>query len=151
MCKHGLLLCSRYYVDGLTRHTIYVIKETKSKTQVILHIRSGTMSRFSGKCDFCDEIEIFGLDMILKSKVYVGSNDTPLELKTLEDCIPYYPYVVSGSFTNKDIGGVIHLTEKSCVDIEEERYGHMSIHDYYRSELKSEMEKHKCYSSTMRI
>lgn len=99
------------------------------------------MSRFSGKCDFCDQIEIFGLDMILKSKVYVGNSDIPLELKSLEDCIPYYPYVVSASFTDKEIGGVIYLTAKSWVDIEEERYGYMRMHDYYRNELKKVIEK----------
>lgn len=99
------------------------------------------MSRFSGKCDFCDEIEILGLDKILMSNVYVGDSTSPLELKTLEDCIPYYPYVVSCSFTNKESGGVIHLTEKSWVDIEEEKYGHMKIHEYYRDALKKEMQR----------
>lgn len=38
------------------------------------------MSRFSGKCDFCDEIEIFGLDHILNSDVYVGDSKQPLRL-----------------------------------------------------------------------
>jgi hypothetical protein len=30
------------------------------------------MSKYSGKCDFWDEIEIFGLEKILKSKIYLG-------------------------------------------------------------------------------
>lgn len=102
------------------------------------------MSRFSGKCDFFDKIEIFGLENILKSKVYIGSEKEPLVLKNRKDCIPYYPYVIVSSFSTNGIG-TFRLTSKSWVDIEEERYGHMSIHDYYRSELKKEMEK-SCHS-----
>lgn len=55
------------------------------------------MSRFSGKCDFCDEIEIVGLDKILNAEVYVGDNKEPLKLNCLADCIPYYPYAISVS------------------------------------------------------
>lgn len=98
------------------------------------------MSKFSGKCDFCDEIDIFGLENILKSKVYVGSSDVPLVLRDRKDCIPYYPYIVCASFTTNGVGTII-LSERSWVDIEEERYEHMTIHDRYRNELKKEMEK----------
>lgn len=38
------------------------------------------MSRFSGKCDFCDEIETVGLDKILNAEVYVGDSKEPLNL-----------------------------------------------------------------------
>lgn len=100
------------------------------------------MSRFSGKCDFCDEIEIFGLDHILNSKVYIGSNDEPLKLTCLADCIPYYPYVVSSSaHDNVNNKSIIHLTEKSWVDIEEDRYGHFAMHDFYRKALQEELEQ----------
>lgn len=98
------------------------------------------MSKFSGKCDFCDEIDIFGLENILKSKVYIGSSDIPLVLRNRKDCIPYYPYIVVGSVTEHGIG-TIRLSNRSWVDIEEERYGHMTMHDHYRNELKKEMEK----------
>lgn len=42
------------------------------------------MSRFSGKCDLCDEIEIFGLERILNSDVYVGDTGTSDFTTTIE-------------------------------------------------------------------
>lgn len=100
------------------------------------------MSGFSGKCDFFDEIDIFGLDHILNSEVYVGNSREPLELHCLADCVPYYPYVISSSYMdNVAKKGVIHLTDKSWVDIEAKRYGEMAIHQYYRDKLRHEMEK----------
>lgn len=100
------------------------------------------MSKFSGKCDFCDTIAIHGLDHVLRCDVYVGSSDTPLPLKTLADCVPYYPYVVSMAWhDNVKDRGMIRLTEKSWVDIEEERYGHMGSHDLYRRMLAEEISK----------
>lgn len=101
------------------------------------------MSRFSGKCDFCDQIVISGLDHILNSKVYVGDSQEPLELHCLADCVPYYPYVVSMSYMdNTDkTKGVIRLTDRSWVDIEAERYGEMGMHKYYREWLCLELEK----------
>lgn len=98
------------------------------------------MSRFSGKCDFCDVIEICGLDFILNCEVFVGTER--IELKTLKDCVPYYPHIVMSSYTDhKRCTGVILLSERSWVDMEEERYGHGSWHDWYRAELRREIEK----------
>lgn len=97
------------------------------------------MSRFSGKCDFCDEIDIFGLDNILKSKVFVGPSKEPLKLTCRKDCVPYYPYVVVASSSNNGVG-VFFLTAKSWVDIEEEKYGKHPIFDCYREQLKEEIE-----------
>lgn len=100
------------------------------------------MSRFSGKCDFCDEIEIWGLEHILNSDVYIGRSTEPLRLTCLADCVPYYPYVVSAAaHDHVKNRGMIHLTGKSWVDIEEERYGHFRIHDYYRQALQEELDK----------
>lgn len=96
------------------------------------------MSRFSGKCDFCDEIEIVGLDEILNAEVYVGDSKEPLKLTCLADCIPYYPYVISVS-SHTDGKLYIRLTSKSWVDISEDRYGHMRMHDYYRKVLEEEL------------
>ena len=98
------------------------------------------MSKFSGKCDFCDEIEIFGLEHILNSEVYVGDNKEPLKLTCLADCVPYFPHLVCLSHhdTKKNCGH-IWLTEKSWVDIEAERYGEHQIHEYYREELRKEL------------
>ena len=101
------------------------------------------MSRFSGKCDFYDSIRIFGLDYILNCDVYVGRSCEPLTLRCEADCIPYYPHLVSISLTGKDTGrGYIRLTKRSWVDIEEERYGHISAHDHYRRVLQEELDKH---------
>ena len=97
------------------------------------------LSKFSGKCDFYDEIEIFGLENILNSKVYVGDNKEPLNLTCRKDCIPYYPYVVTASAKTNGVG-TIFLTEKSWVDIESERYGEFGCHNYYRELLKKELE-----------
>jgi hypothetical protein len=98
------------------------------------------MSRFSGKCDFYDEIEIFGLENILKSKVFVGPSKEPLKLTSRRDCIPYYPYVVMASYYNDGVG-CLFLTAKSWVDIEEERYGKSHpLFDIYREMLKEELE-----------
>lgn len=98
------------------------------------------MSRFSGKCDFCDEIEIFGLEHILNSEVYVGNSKEPLKLTCLADCVPYYPHIVSIAYhDNMNNRSCIRLTEKSWVDIEAERYGEHQIHEYYREELHKEL------------
>ena len=100
------------------------------------------MSKFSGKCDFRDEIAIHGLDHILRCDVYVGRSTTPLRLTCLADCVPYYPYVVSSAGHDNAKGhGVIRLTEKSWVDIEEDRYGRHPSYDYYRQALAEELAK----------
>lgn len=97
------------------------------------------MSRFSGKFDFCDKIDIQGLDRILRCDVYCKGQR--LELKTRRDCIPYYPHIPCLCWWDNERGrGTIHLSEKSWVDIEEERYGHMKTHDFYREALRKEME-----------
>lgn len=100
------------------------------------------MSRFSGKCDFYDEICIFGLEKILAGKVYVGNSKVPLKLESIKDCVPYFSYVACWLSSN-DKGVSIGLTEKSWVDMEEERYGKMAIHNYYRQLLAEELEKYK--------
>lgn len=89
-----------------------------------------------GYIDGSIDNEIYNLDKLLD----ILKNDEPLVLKSRKDCIPYYPYVIGASFTTNGIG-TIRLSSKSWVDIEEERYGHMSIHDYYRNELKKELEE----------
>jgi len=97
------------------------------------------LSKFSGKCDFYDEIEIFGLENILNSKIYIGDSKEPLKLTCRKDCIPYYPYVVTASAKTNGVG-TIFLTEKSWVDIEAERYGGYPFHNHDRELLKKELE-----------
>ena len=100
------------------------------------------MSIFSGKCDFCDEIEIWGLDHILNCDIYVGDSGEPLKLTCLADCVPYYPYVTAVAAHDKVKNkGYIRLTEKSWVDLEEERCGHHAVFDMYRQYLREEIER----------
>lgn len=98
------------------------------------------MSEFSGKCDFCDTIGIFGLDYIKNSKIYL--NGKLLELKTIEDCIPYYTHTISCSIGDKT-GAVIYLSSYSWLREERNIYGIMSYHNYFRKELNEELEKFK--------
>lgn len=98
------------------------------------------MSKFSGKCDFYDEIEIMGLERIMNSSVYVGDSEEPLNLTCLADCVPYYPHIVCIAYhDNVNSCSYIRLSEKSWVDIEIERYGKFRIHDYYKEELRKEL------------
>lgn len=100
------------------------------------------MSRFSGRCDFCDEIEIFGLDFILNSKVYLGDSRTPLDLNSLADCIPYYPYVVaSGGYNIKDGYGTLYLAAESEV-VRRAKYDPEGA-DRYRKLLEEEIQRSK--------
>ena len=75
---------------------------------------------YSGKCDFYDYIEIHqDKDSILNAKIYVGDSNTPLEVHSMVDLIPYYPYIISvGAHNGKD--HFIRLTSKPYTDIEEE-------------------------------
>lgn len=80
------------------------------------------MSKFSGKCDFADHIEIVGLENTLKSTVFIGNigNEKKLELHEYRDLIPYFPHLISVAGISKVGNSVIHLTTKSYVDIREE-------------------------------
>lgn len=79
------------------------------------------MSMYSGKCDLYDTIEVFGEDYILKSKIYIGSNDKPLNFNNIRDLIPYYPHIICTSSGDKT-SSIIHLTTESFVDIEEREF-----------------------------
>lgn len=80
------------------------------------------MSNFSGKCDFADEVDIFGFNTIKNSEVYV-SNVGPLKIESQKDLIPYYPYIVGMSYhDNVKKTGVINLSSRSFNDSEEERH-----------------------------
>lgn len=85
------------------------------------------MSRFSGKCDFYDVIEIhkYTLEELKNNvKIYVGiGNDKEIKIEKMSDLIPYYPYLISvGSYDNVERKSVIHLSNRSYVDIEERDY-----------------------------
>ena len=79
-----------------------------------------SISKYSGKCDFCDHCEIYGIDKILNNAVIYLYNCpiVPLETKTLHDIIPFYPYLISYA-TGIDGKHVIHLANESFVTTEE--------------------------------
>ena len=85
------------------------------------------MSRFSGKCDFYDFLEIRGIlnneknfeDFKKKSVVYV--NDVPLKFDNIKDLMPYYTHIIGIQFSDSE-RTVVHLSSKSWLEIEDERY-----------------------------
>ena len=76
------------------------------------------MSRFSGKCDFYDHIEIFGEEKVKNARIYIGNSQQPLNFNKMEDLIPYYPYIISIAAGDKN-GEMIRLTSESYIDIME--------------------------------
>lgn len=101
------------------------------------------MSKFSGKCDFYDIIEMYGLDRILAARVCIANTDEELQLNCRADCIKYYPHIVMYSSCNNEGNDCFCLSEKSWVDMEEERYGLHPYYDTYRELLKKEIEKYE--------
>lgn len=102
------------------------------------------MSKFSGRCDLADVIDICGgFEKFKKvtSVIYVGESDVPVKCEKIQDIIPYYPYIITSSISQNG-KNVYWLSSKSWVDIEEKLYGHHTIHDCYREELKKEIEKY---------
>lgn len=80
------------------------------------------MSKYSGKCDFFDTIEIQEWDSIKNAKIYHNSIG-PLAVKEKKDLIPVYPYIVGAMTSSKDGANerktTIYLSNKSYVDTEE--------------------------------
>lgn len=74
------------------------------------------MSCYSGKCDFCDVIEIHGIESIMNSKIYV--KDKELKVSDPKEFIPYYPYLVSMMSWEND-HGTIWLSNESYVETQE--------------------------------
>lgn len=95
-----------------------------------------SISRYSGKCDWCDVLEIHGYTIEeLQSNViiYVGNNREPLLIKKMSDMIPYYPHLVSSAcFDNKERKSVIHLSSESFVDREEREVLEWRLKDLLR-------------------
>lgn len=85
--------------------------------------RGEYMSKWSGKCDFADSLEIHNYtleDFQNKVTIYIGNSTEPLHIEKMEDLIPYYPHLISMAWYNNLKGkSVIHLTSESYVDIEE--------------------------------
>lgn len=95
------------------------------------------MSKFCGKCDFADSIEIRGVDKILEAEIYVGNKK--LEAETYKDLIPYLAYIV-GIMASSDGRMYIRLSRESYVDTEEKdtlnRYLKDALRIYNRCKRK---------------
>lgn len=80
------------------------------------------MSKYSGKCDLADVLEIYKYtleEIKEKVRIYVGASKKPLHIEKESDLIPYYPYVVVSSYSSEDRSADLHLTDESWVDREE--------------------------------
>ncbi len=109
------------------------------------------MSRFSGKCDFYDSLCIYGDGDIQKgfeyyknAHIYIGDKEHPLKFTTLEELVPYFPYVItSGGFDNTNgANTTVFLTEKSWVEMNKDTMSESS-YKYYTKTLKNEIKKYK--------
>lgn len=89
------------------------------------------MSKYSGKCDFYDYIEIHSLNKVLASNIYIGDNPVPLRISSQEDCIPYYAHLVILSGTTYGIGNVV-LSSESYIDTEEKEHLNWILRDALR-------------------
>lgn len=95
------------------------------------------MSKFSGKCDFYDIIEMYGLDRILAARVCIVNADEELQLNCRADCVPYYPYIVMYSSHSNEGRDFFCLSEKSWIDMKAESY------EAYKELLRKEIEKYE--------
>lgn len=69
------------------------------------------MSRYSGRCDLYDTIQIQGgFDNIKNYTIYVNNESKPLKINTIKDLEPYYSYELAyGGFDNIKHTGTIYL------------------------------------------
>lgn len=94
------------------------------------------MSRFSGKCDIYDTlIEIHGIDDNYDwSKLEMYHEDEKLDIKSIKDLVPYYPYLTAVMCSNRD-KIYIRLSQTSFVDRHEREMMNIRLNDvkkYYR-------------------
>lgn len=87
------------------------------------------MSKYSGKCDFADSVEIWGTDFVLNSDIFYKDLPVPLKIDSEKDLVPFYPFIVSTASVGKNSGMVV-LSERSFVDVEE-----AEILGWYKSEM----------------
>ena len=85
------------------------------------------MCRWCGKCSFLDDLEMHDVldndekfeEWKAKTTIYI--KDEPLHFETKEDLIPYYTHIIAMSVCSQE-KNTIHLSSKSWLEIEEERY-----------------------------
>lgn len=72
------------------------------------------MSKYCGKCDFADHLEICGTDKPMK--VYIA--DEEVDCSTEAKRALYYPYIIAALFSNPD-GQTIYITHLSYIRLQE--------------------------------
>ena len=90
------------------------------------------MSVFSGKCDLYDSFVMISSNgdeskiqnNIDRTRFYIYSGDKThrLDIHTLKDLVPYYPYIVAFSYGCKEVEQTIVLSSESWVDREEKEH-----------------------------
>ena len=76
------------------------------------------MSKYSGKCDFCDVVGIWGPEVVLNCDIKIGKHKT-LIVNKIDDLKPYYNHLISmmsiSRKKNPDTGkqGIVFICEKS--------------------------------------
>ena len=53
------------------------------------------MSLYSGKCDFADMVDIWGIEKAINADVYLYDSLIPLRIETEKDLVPFYPFLPS--------------------------------------------------------
>ena len=116
------------------------------------------MSLFSGKCDFCDHLNINCdnedeiNDLLALSDIYIYGEDHreyKLDVETIKDAVKYYPYlVVLGSFSKEH--HTLVLSSTSFIDLEEKerlKYDLKEVKKYWRKCKKHNIEfnENECY------
>ena len=102
------------------------------------------MSKFSGKCDLADIIEIAGgFEKFKGTRLFKKTATGAVEIiyDEYKDIIDYLPYIEIVGFSMNGERRIT-LSHASWVDIEEEKYGHLEMHDVYRKYLQEEKEKY---------
>lgn len=102
------------------------------------------MSKYTGKSDFGDIVEMYTPKDVLNSKVYIHKSKINFE-NNEANLILYYPYLVSSMASSKNDDGsyslVIFLTDENYIDIREKK----ALFDYYLT-LKDFWQNSKKYS-----
>ena len=99
------------------------------------------MSRWTGKCDFCDNCEMIHnpQEFVEKSKIYLG--DARVMIKEEKDLIPYYTHLVASACYNKESDNTIHLSRNSFIDSEEREHIAWRVRDVIGVFRKAKKEK----------
>lgn len=98
------------------------------------------MSRWTGKCDFCDHCEMLDnpKDVVKKATIYYG--DVRVDIKSEKDLFPYYTHLIASMASSKE-SQTIHLSQKSFIDDEEASSISWRVKDLIQIARKAKKEK----------